>query len=926
MPSPDLSGESGIHVSFRAGFPECINEYASRVVLTEDSSSIGWSGDETASVIVGKDNVTTSKAAGLQIELTSSGEGSFEGDIDLGDFTASDVHAIVIPHSNGAYYRYRNSANRLYVIFPAEQTQANDGVLNTAYFPLYARVGYSEITSGSLIQLKAAGTLIRFNVYGTPKGAYSDEILESVAISVGSGAISGTMEITSDSQSYYNGSKKAKVSLTEQVVVNGKNHDNGIKLWMGITGATRTMDTVVVTTNKAVYSKAVNYSITGKSVSASDVKIHRINLNLSNDGWERVSQTPGYYFSVNGGSSWSEGLPSSDYSTLAVKTDGTPLSEAMLGTILEEICHKSSAVALDMHLAEYESSTFPATFQNSGAISSIVFPSNVTEIAASAFKNCIYLTSVDLTGIESIGDDAFNGSGLVSLNVPDSVSSLGERAFGYCYDLTSVYYNSTYAGNSGTHGAFTMRNQASNVRNSADFPLTVTFGTSVTSIPRYCFDTNQRLVKVIIEGTPVMRNNWLIRAINLAEIICNSAPPAGSSLTNMDSGATDTNHFGRAVPEARRLIVIPAAKFRAYNESTLWAGIADDHGYRFVDAEPAFPSGNWPEAEPAVHSYDAATLAEIASLTSGSSRLDSTTAITVVAGGDIIYKYENPHYGGISDASYYIASCRKSMLSMLYGKYVEDGTINLFETIGQIGLTDKVEEGYETPSGLTDLELTATVQHLIEARSGIYHKAANDPYVEDIPRGTYAPGEHYAYNNWDFNAAGYVFELKTGKNIFDEFRDQIAVPLQMQDWVRSSQYKANNGNSYYSAYHMRISARDLARVAYMMLNKGRWGETTVISDYWWHEMLTERTTWEEAGKKRCSYGYMWWLFSPKWSDYTWHFKGAFMAKGSKGTWVITMPAVNTVVIVKSSKSENSEDDNSLLVKLCKKIASAYLEG
>ena len=140
-PAPDLSGESSLHVSFRAGFPECSNEYASRVVLTEDSPTIGWSGDETASVIVGKDNVTTSKDAGLQIELTSSGEGRFEGDIDLGSFTASDVHAIVIPHSNGAYYRYRNSANRLYVIFPAEQTQASDGVLNTAYFPLYARVG-----------------------------------------------------------------------------------------------------------------------------------------------------------------------------------------------------------------------------------------------------------------------------------------------------------------------------------------------------------------------------------------------------------------------------------------------------------------------------------------------------------------------------------------------------------------------------------------------------------------------------------------------------------------------------------------------------------------------------------------------------------------------------------------------------------------
>ena len=90
-------------------------------------------------------------------------------------------------------------------------------------------------------------------------------------------------------------------------------------------------------------------------------------------------------------------------------------------------------------------------------------------------------------------------------------------------------------------------------------------------------------------------------------------------------------------------------------------------------------------------------------------------------------------------------------------------------------------------------------------------------------------------------------------------------------------------------------------------------------------MLTERTTWEEAGSNRCSYGYMWWLFSPKWSKYTWHFKGAFMAKGTKGTWVIAMPAINTVVVVKSSNSAGSVDSGTLLNYLLQKVSEAYQE-
>ena len=760
MINPDLEGKNTVHVSFSALQPEnALGDDGVKVILSEESPTLAWDGSETASIVIGKDDVTTSKEAGLQIEVSSTAPGVFENDIDLGSFTTSDVHGIVIPHSNGAYYRYRNSANRLYTIFPNQQTQERDGKLNLDYFPLYARVSYADLTGGNSIQLKAAGNLLRFNVYGTPQQSLGDETLQSIRIHVKSGMICGTMEIVSNSSSYYNGTQYGTVNLTEGLAVNGRTAGNGIKVWMGVMGASRVIDTIRVTTDKAVYTKAVEYTIPANSTSSGLPHICRLGLNLAKDGWTREGKVPGIYYSADSGATWTGSIPSGEFTTLAVKTEmGAKLTETTLSDMLLSLEEKTLPVAVDMSAAEYETAAFPATFKGSSAISSVKFPSNVNEIAASAFQGCSALAAVDLTGLTTIGNDAFRATALTTLEVPSTVANLGERAFGYCYDLTSVYYNSTYTGNSGTHGAFTMREQAGNVRNTPDSPLTVTFGTAVTSVPRYCFDTNQKLVKIIFEGAPAIRNNSLIRAVNLSAIVCQGAPPTNSACNNLDSGGTPTNHFGRNVEESRRIVVIPSSKFKAYNENALWAGAVDSRGFRLVDAEPAFPDGNWPSADPAAHSFSASKLAEIASLRYSDARIDSTTAVVVVAGGDIIYTYENPSRGGIGDASYYIASCRKSMLSMLYGKYVEDGTIDLTQTIGDIGLTDKVEAGYETDSGLTDQELTATVQHLIESRSGIYHKAANDPYVEDIPRDTYAPGEHYAYNNWDFNAAGYVFE------------------------------------------------------------------------------------------------------------------------------------------------------------------------
>jgi len=80
-----------------------------------------------------------------------------------------------------------------------------------------------------------------------------------------------------------------------------------------------------------------------------------------------------------------------------------------------------------------------------------VIPNTVTAIGASAFANCIHITTVEIpNSVTSIGRNAFGYcTALDSIMIPNSVTSIGERAFNNCKKLRYVHIpeNITYIGN-----------------------------------------------------------------------------------------------------------------------------------------------------------------------------------------------------------------------------------------------------------------------------------------------------------------------------------------------------------------------------------------------------------------------------------------------------------------------------------------------
>ena len=269
----------------------------------------------------------------------------------------------------------------------------------------------------------------------------------------------------------------------------------------------------------------------------------------------------------------------------------------------------------------------------------------------------------------------------------------------------------------------------------------------------------------------------------------------------------------------------------------------------------------------------------------------STSGLVAVVGGRVLFDY------GDVDTISYLASARKSVLSMLYGVYVERGMIDLDKTLEQLGIDDL--------GGLTRAERQARVRHLLAARSGVYHAASNpgDNLDSAPPRGSQRPGAYYLYSNWDFNALGTIFEQLTRQSIYDALQRDIVEPIGMQDFQRARHVRqGDTTRSIHLAYHMHFSTRDMARIGYLMLRDGNWNGRRIIPAAWVRESTRPITPSSEMNPSNLrngpfGYGYLWWVWDGPNTPAA--FRGAYSAQGAVGQFIAVLPALDLVVAHKT---------------------------
>lgn len=239
----------------------------------------------------------------------------------------------------------------------------------------------------------------------------------------------------------------------------------------------------------------------------------------------------------------------------------------------------------------------------------------------------------------------------------------------------------------------------------------------------------------------------------------------------------------------------------------------------------------------------------------------------------------------------YVASVRKSLLSILFGIQVDAGTVSLDATLDEFGVDDV--------GGLLPIERTARLRDLLTSRSGVYHPPSSPGSDEDVfpSRGTKAPGQYFLYNNWDFNAAGAIFEKASGLTVFEAFQKHLAGPLGFDDYDPTRQRMLGDARkSAFPAYHFFLSARDLAKIGMLMAAGGQWEGRQHVPREWVRDSVATHVRRADmapaTGFGTCDYGYLWWL--PRESGPQW--EGAFMAEGNYGQFLLVLPAIGSVIV------------------------------
>jgi len=246
-----------------------------------------------------------------------------------------------------------------------------------------------------------------------------------------------------------------------------------------------------------------------------------------------------------------------------------------------------------------------------------------------------------------------------------------------------------------------------------------------------------------------------------------------------------------------------------------------------------------------------------------------TTAFLVLDRGHIVLDH------GATTMPSFLASARKSVLSVLYGTAVADGTIRLGATLGELGIDDI--------GGLLPQERRATVRDLLTSSSGVYHTPATvaGPEEDAPARGTQPPGALFLYNNWDFNALGTIFERCTGRTVFAALAEDLAAPLGFDDFEPARQRLLGRPEvSEHLAHHLFLSARDLGRLGTMMLRDGRWNDRQVVPGSWVAESTSVQV--DRGAGVQLDYGYLWWL--PRLLG-----RGSFLAIGNFGQYLLCVP-------------------------------------
>jgi CubicO group peptidase (beta-lactamase class C family) len=285
-------------------------------------------------------------------------------------------------------------------------------------------------------------------------------------------------------------------------------------------------------------------------------------------------------------------------------------------------------------------------------------------------------------------------------------------------------------------------------------------------------------------------------------------------------------------------------------------------------------------------------------------------AIAIVRNGYLVREWF-----GVPDmpaTTFDVWSCTKSATGIAFGMVFEDSRNHRLPGNQKIDLESAAYDFIPEGQPLSDPRKgQIKLKHLLSMTSGIPGESQGLLGVAVVPgNGEFelalgkqasrfgasaatmmaAPGERWDYSDAGFAHLSLIFSRVTGKEIGDYMNERLFRPIGIRNFSWDSQGGSGHIGPHTNAHSgLHLSARDFARVGYLMAHRGRWEGKQLVPE-WWIDLATRSS--QELNR---SYGYTFWVNTDgaQWPTAP---RDAFAFKGYAANRCYIIPSLDLVVV------------------------------
>jgi len=242
------------------------------------------------------------------------------------------------------------------------------------------------------------------------------------------------------------------------------------------------------------------------------------------------------------------------------------------------------------------------------------------------------------------------------------------------------------------------------------------------------------------------------------------------------------------------------------------------------------------------------------------------------------------------DEAHQLWSATKSFVSLLTGIAIDKYYIESVDN----GIFQYLTEYKQYVSGNY---LSINIEHCLTMRSGINYDNEGEEEEEilaQVPEDLTKyilqrplksePGKETVYKNSDPQLLVKVIENATNSDFVDFADENLFSPLKINNYY----WSRNKDNTPYGGFGLWFTPRDLAKIGKLILNKGEWDGTQLISNEW----INDATSFKTQTSYGHNYGYLIWTDEEKGKSWFW---------GRGGQFVFIIPAQELVVVITSEQ-------------------------